>query len=120
MTSMNPTSPLNKEATSRTPRAAKSKAPTLRPGDCIGAGDTRLIPDVLPEEFSKIVFTKLRDEVKWDVMHHRGGEVPRLVAVEGEVGEDGRYVFSRISLRLAQSLTLAFQFTVTLPTSHHL
>ncbi|KAK7452775.1 hypothetical protein VKT23_012178 [Stygiomarasmius scandens] len=89
MTSMNPTSPLNKEATSRTPRAAKSKAPTLGPRDCIGAGDTHLIPDVLPEEFSKIVFTKLRDEVKWDVMHHRGGEVPRLVAVEGEVGEDG-------------------------------
>ncbi|THU76903.1 hypothetical protein K435DRAFT_896008, partial [Dendrothele bispora CBS 962.96] len=61
----------------------------LGSGDSIGAGDTYLVLDVLPEELSKTVFAKVRDEVKWDVMHHRGGEVPRLVAVEGEIGEDG-------------------------------
>ncbi|KAF5368092.1 hypothetical protein D9758_004419 [Tetrapyrgos nigripes] len=71
------------------PRASKSKAPTLGPGDSIGAGDTFLVPKILGEELSKVVFANVRDEVKWDVMHHRGGEVPRLVAVEGEVAADG-------------------------------
>ncbi|THU78198.1 hypothetical protein K435DRAFT_65016, partial [Dendrothele bispora CBS 962.96] len=78
----------NHDSTPRVPRASKSKVP-LGSGDSIGAGDTYLVLDVLPEELSKTVFAKVRDEVKWDVMHHRGGEVPRLVAVEGEIGEDG-------------------------------
>ncbi|KAH9035835.1 hypothetical protein EDB84DRAFT_1484409 [Lactarius hengduanensis] len=28
-------------------------------------------------------------------MHHRGGEVPRLVAVEGEIDADGNYLIYR-------------------------
>jgi hypothetical protein len=59
----------------------------------LGAGDSYLVQNFLPEELGASAFEKLREEVKWNVMKHRGGEVPRLVAVEGEVLEDGRCVF---------------------------
>ncbi|KAJ7273586.1 hypothetical protein B0H12DRAFT_1090096 [Mycena haematopus] len=66
-----------------------SHSQTLGAGDALGAGDSYLTLDVLPAELAADAFERLRDEVKWDVMHHRGGEVPRLVAVEGLVGADG-------------------------------
>mgnify|MGYP005987828647 CR=1 FL=1 len=55
----------------------------------ICAGDTDVIPNLLPEHIENSVFDKLRDEVAWQRMSHQGGEVPRLVAVQGEVAEDG-------------------------------
>ncbi|PCH34893.1 hypothetical protein WOLCODRAFT_133649 [Wolfiporia cocos MD-104 SS10] len=67
----------------------------LGPGDNIGEGDTFLLLDVLPPELADVAFQNLRDDVKWDTMFHRGrsvrGDVPRLVAVEGEVNSDGSY-----------------------------
>ncbi|KAJ3772520.1 hypothetical protein FB446DRAFT_48708 [Lentinula raphanica] len=54
----------------------------------LGAGDSYLVLDLLDEELSKDAFQKVKDEVQWDVMHHRGGEVPRLVAVQGQVNPD--------------------------------
>ncbi|KAI0120963.1 isochorismatase [Xylariales sp. AK1849] len=52
-------------------------------------GDTRVHYNVLPEPFSKNMFQEIRDEVHWLRMSHQGGEVPRLVAVQGEVDKDG-------------------------------
>ncbi|KAG6331112.1 hypothetical protein ID866_7975 [Astraeus odoratus] len=37
----------------------------------------------------------MRKEVAWNIMYHRGGEVPRLVAVEGEVAPDGSFPIYR-------------------------
>jgi nicotinamidase-related amidase/glutathione S-transferase len=52
-------------------------------------GDTDVIEDVLPDSLLNGIFDKLRDEVQWKRMSHQGGQVPRLVAVQGEVGPDG-------------------------------
>ncbi|KAG5719166.1 Alpha-ketoglutarate-dependent dioxygenase alkB like protein [Termitomyces sp. T112] len=69
--------------------------PILGVGDPLGAGDSYLVADVLPQELAESAFENMRAEVKWNVMHHRGGEVPRLVAVEGEVAEDGSFPLYR-------------------------
>lgn len=53
------------------------------------SGDTDIIEDVLSGDLAKTAFAKLKDEVDWQRMSHQGGEVPRLVAVQGQVGEDG-------------------------------
>lgn len=52
-------------------------------------GDTDIIENVLSESLAETAFDKLRDEVQWQRMSHQGGQVPRLVAVQGEVAEDG-------------------------------
>ncbi|KAJ4490786.1 hypothetical protein J3R30DRAFT_135393 [Lentinula aciculospora] len=54
----------------------------------VGAGDSYIVLDLLDKELSEVAFQKVKEEVEWDVMHHRGGEVPRLVAVQGEVAPD--------------------------------
>ncbi|KAI9167302.1 DNA oxidative demethylase ALKBH2 [Paramyrothecium foliicola] len=53
------------------------------------AGDTDVIEDLLPPVLEKGIFYTLKDEVCWQRMSHQGGEVPRLVAVQGDVAEDG-------------------------------
>ncbi|KAF5376009.1 hypothetical protein D9757_008817 [Collybiopsis confluens] len=58
------------------------------PTELLGSGDSYVVLDLLKSEdpqFSTQIFEKVKEEVQWDVMHHRGGEVPRLVAVQGEV-----------------------------------
>ncbi|KAH8195573.1 hypothetical protein TruAng_010255 [Truncatella angustata] len=52
-------------------------------------GDTRVIYNVLPHPLSDNIFKKIKDEVEWKRMSHQGGEVPRLVAVQGEVDQEG-------------------------------
>lgn len=61
----------------------------MGPGDSIGEKDSRIIHDLLPAPLRDDVFQRLKNEVRFQVMYHRGGEVPRLVAVEGHVAEDG-------------------------------
>lgn len=68
-----------------------SKAPVMREGDVLGEGDSNIVNNILPRYLAKIAFDKLKKEVAWRTMYHRGGEVPRMVAVEGEIDEDGRY-----------------------------
>ncbi|KAH9847761.1 hypothetical protein C2E23DRAFT_847323 [Lenzites betulinus] len=67
----------------------------LIPGDSIGEGDTSVLYDFLPPDLAETAFENLRKEVKWNTMTHRGGEVPRLVAVEGRILEDGSYPIYR-------------------------
>lgn len=52
-------------------------------------GDTDIIENLLPASLEEGIFEKLREEVRWQRMSHQGGEVPRLVAVQGQVAEDG-------------------------------
>jgi hypothetical protein len=35
-------------------------------------GDTELALDLLPSDLAEAAFEKLREEVKWNVMNHRG------------------------------------------------
>ena len=75
----------------RRPRKFESSAPVLGENDRIGEGDSFMVCNLLPNELVQSAFERVKEEVRWRTMFHRGGEVPRLVAVEGEVGEDGRY-----------------------------
>ncbi|KAI1350933.1 hypothetical protein F5Y01DRAFT_304975 [Xylaria sp. FL0043] len=52
-------------------------------------GDTMVIYNILPEAISDDAFARIRSEVAWQRMWHQGGEVPRLVAVQGLVEADG-------------------------------
>lgn len=63
--------------------------------DPYGEGDTRIHYNVLPDDLVAGIFDKLRDEVQWLRMSHQGGEVPRLVAVQGHVGDDGEFPIYR-------------------------
>ncbi|KAL2071307.1 hypothetical protein VTL71DRAFT_12542 [Oculimacula yallundae] len=52
-------------------------------------GDTTIIKNLLEDELAEGIFEKIRDEVRWQKMSHQGGEVPRLVAVQGSIASDG-------------------------------
>ncbi|KAG1729357.1 uncharacterized protein EDB91DRAFT_1159872 [Suillus paluster] len=69
--------------------------PNIGVGDKIGEGDSSLVLDVLPPELCDTAFKQMIDEVDWNVMYHRGGEVPRRVAVEGEIADDGSFPIYR-------------------------
>jgi nicotinamidase-related amidase/glutathione S-transferase/alkylated DNA repair dioxygenase AlkB len=86
--------PIHSRTVSRT-HIRGSSCPPLGPGDIIGEGDSRILYDLLSSELSTEVFEKVKSEVQWQTMHHRGGEVPRLVAVEGEIKDDGSFPLYR-------------------------
>jgi alkylated DNA repair dioxygenase AlkB len=52
-------------------------------------GDTRVIFAILPDSLAQNIFERVRNEVDWQRMSHQGGEVPRLVAVQGQIEADG-------------------------------
>ncbi len=37
-----------------------------------GSGDTSLVPDLLAPELSSVAFERVKDEVEWNTMYHRG------------------------------------------------
>ncbi|KIW10946.1 hypothetical protein PV08_10245 [Exophiala spinifera] len=84
-----PSKPHREHRPSRQRRKNKSIAKIVGQGDKIGNGDCRLFVDVIDSEEAKNAFYSLRDRVKWTKMYHRSGEVPRLVAVQGEMGGNG-------------------------------
>jgi nicotinamidase-related amidase/alkylated DNA repair dioxygenase AlkB len=45
--------------------------------------------DLLPPDRVDGSFHRLREEVKWQKMHHQTGEVPRLVCCQGTIDSDG-------------------------------
>ncbi|KXN92503.1 hypothetical protein AN958_07450 [Leucoagaricus sp. SymC.cos] len=71
-------------------------AQLVDPQEALGAGDSRVVYDLLPTELAEDAYDKLVKEVDWIRMMHRGGEVPRLVAQQGEIlDEDGSYPIYR-------------------------
>lgn len=52
-------------------------------------GDTSILHSFLPDSLTPGLFERLCSEVHFQKMMHQGGEVPRFVAVQGEVLEDG-------------------------------
>ncbi|KAJ5549474.1 hypothetical protein N7513_006708 [Penicillium frequentans] len=48
----------------------------------IGEGDSRLVKEL---DIPKDAFERIRNEVSWQKMYHLSGQVPRLVAVQGQV-----------------------------------
>lgn len=67
--------------------------PALGPGDSIGAGDSSIVLDVLRDlkvdgqNLADVAFERMRREVKWGVMQHRGEYyVYTLVPIWTEVG----------------------------------
>ncbi|KAG5637512.1 hypothetical protein H0H81_004338 [Sphagnurus paluster] len=82
-------------ATRRQTTPRTKPGPEMGVGDKLGAGDSYLVADVLPSDLAAVAFENMLTEVKWNTMYHRGGEVPRLVAVEGEVGDDGSFPLYR-------------------------
>ena len=47
----------------------------------MGEGDTELVLDILPPELASSAFQRLRDEVKWNHMVHKGRSHPPSVSV---------------------------------------
>lgn len=48
------------------------RAPVLGVGDSLGAGDSYLITDLLPPDLADVAFGRLKAEVQWQTMYHRG------------------------------------------------
>ena len=67
----------------------KPKAQFLGPDDVIGTGDSRIVFNFLKANVANISFVQVQKEVEWQSMGHRGGQVPRLVAVQGEINKSG-------------------------------
>ena len=79
--------------------------------DCIdglGAGDSRLLLNVLPKSLADRALADLKSEVQWLTMQHRGGDVPRLISVQGDL-HDGiePCTFARLRRRLTLLNALA-------------
>lgn len=86
-------------------------------GEPICEGDTVVITNLLPPDVVCDIFEKLKAEVQWQKMSHQGGEVPRLVAVQGEVGKGGEIPVYRHPADEAPPL-LAFSPAVSLIRRH--
>ena len=67
----------------------QSRSATLGPNDSIGSGDSKIVYDIISSSIINDAFIQMKEEVDWKTMFHRSGQVPRLVAVQGEVGEFG-------------------------------
>ncbi len=74
---------------SRTRNSWQSRSATLGPNDNIGSGDSKIIYNVIDSPIIDDAFSQMKEEVGWQTMSHRSGQVPRLVAVQGDVGKNG-------------------------------
>lgn len=70
-------------ASSDTDGEEQRNQPRTTTGLC--EGDTSIITNLLLSSVEAGIFDRLRNEVQWQRMSHQGGEVPRLVAVQGAV-----------------------------------
>lgn len=86
MTSTSKTSSSSSNSNSTTSTTTMTKH---KESDPLCEGDTKVIYNILPPDLADGIFARLRDEVSWQRMSHQGGEVPRLVAVQGAVAADG-------------------------------
>ena len=85
------TSPTIKSGTSasKNRNSWQSRSATLGPKDSIGSGDSKIVYNIISSSIINDAFNQMKEEVDWKTMLHRSGQVPRLVAVQGEVGEFG-------------------------------
>ena len=74
---------------SRNRSSWQSRSVTLGPNDSLGSGDSKIIYNVIGSPLIEGAFSQMKGEVDWETMFHRSGQVPRLVAVQGEVGKNG-------------------------------
>ena len=73
-----------------TPKKKKRTPPNiLRPEDKMGEGDTRLCIELFDRTEAEQAFYACKTDIRWQKMFHRSGEVPRLVAVQGDIQLDG-------------------------------
>jgi len=49
-----------------------NQPPTLGVGDALGAGDSYVVTDLLSTQEADSAFEKMKTEVNWKTMHHRG------------------------------------------------
>ncbi|KAF2099360.1 hypothetical protein NA57DRAFT_65474 [Rhizodiscina lignyota] len=80
-------------AKSLAPSIAKSTTSSLsahKPDvDYLCERDSYLCTSVLPPQLSTTIFQDLYNEVRWQIMYHQTGSVPRLVCNQGQFGRDG-------------------------------
>ena len=67
----------------------QSRSALLGPNDSIGSGDSAIIYNIIGSPTIDDLFDRLKGDIDWQTMFHRGGQVPRLVAVQGEAEENG-------------------------------
>jgi nicotinamidase-related amidase/alkylated DNA repair dioxygenase AlkB len=68
----------------------RQRAASITPAvTSLGEGDSRICHNLLTSQHAIAAFHALRWTVQWQKMYHRSGEVPRLVAVQGEIHTDG-------------------------------
>ncbi|KAK7746280.1 hypothetical protein SLS53_002239 [Cytospora paraplurivora] len=72
-------------------KMAKASATKPNTAEPICEGDTTLTYPFLPSSILPGLFERLCTEVHFLKMKHQGGEVPRFVAVQGSVAEDGTH-----------------------------
>ncbi|KAH7324474.1 hypothetical protein B0I35DRAFT_424269 [Stachybotrys elegans] len=82
-----PEKTMDKQAAVRDDASDEQSLPFQQKGLC--AGDTDIIENLLPPSLEEKAFDILKDEVRWQRMSHQGGDVPRLVAVQGAISDDG-------------------------------
>jgi hypothetical protein len=58
-----------------------------------GSGDSFLIHNFIPDDLIPDLFNTIKNEIKWNTMTHKGGEVPRLVAVQGEINNGAKPIY---------------------------
>jgi nicotinamidase-related amidase len=71
------------------PPSVNDGTPSPVEGESICEGDTTVISNLIPRAEAEGIYETIKAEVQWQMMSHQGGEVPRLVAVQGEIASDG-------------------------------
>lgn len=66
------------------------------PVTSLGSGDSMLFLDVLPPELIDESFDTMNAEIDWNVMNHKGSQVPRLISIQGQArNSDGAHPLYR-------------------------
>ena len=76
-------------STSKNRNSWQSRSATLGPNDSIGSGDSKIVYNIISSSIINDAFNQMKEEVDWKTMFHRSGQVPRLVAVQGDFGDFG-------------------------------
>jgi len=81
--------PIAKSSEQQSPSVNDGTPSSPVEGESICEGDTVVISNLIPRTEAEGIYERIKAEVQWQKMSHQGGEVPRLVAVQGEIASDG-------------------------------